>query len=256
MRSRWIVGAMTAIRLRKFPIGATSSASPFASGAPSGSGPASSSLRSSLALPLGSPIALLSDPAGENNLANFLRSAAHGGSVGLTAWAVQTVFDSRVRSRLGAALSQLPLAAEIAVRALVMTAALIVVGILLQFVLYAAPLRLHWLTQEWLVTTLPRQVAYFCDTMNVAARLCDYCKSIDQRLVMSGDLKGLMTIPPIAPSANARLSRPSADGSQSRRTPLESEQRQLRSVGDRQDRTQPSILSTTRNLALPLNIRS
>jgi hypothetical protein len=150
----------------------------------------------------------------------------------------------------------LPLAAEIAVRALVMTAALIVVGILLQFVLYAAPLRLHWLTQEWLVTTLPRQVAYFGDTMNVAARLCDYCKSIDQRLVMSGDLKGLMTIPPIAPSANARLSRPSADGSQSRRTPLESEQRQLRSVGDRQDRTQPSILSTTRNLALPLNIRS
>jgi hypothetical protein len=47
----------------------------------------------------------LFDPAGENNLANFLRSAAHGGSVGLTAWAVQTVFDSRVRSRLGAAVS-------------------------------------------------------------------------------------------------------------------------------------------------------
>ncbi|HWY80997.1 MAG TPA: hypothetical protein VNY10_03490 [Roseiarcus sp.] len=94
----------------------------------------------------------LFDPAGENNLANFLRSAAHGRSVGLTAWAVQTAFDSRVRSRLGAALSQLPLAAEIAVRALVMTAALIVVGILLQFILYAAPLRLHWVTQEWLVS--------------------------------------------------------------------------------------------------------
>ena len=31
--------------------------------------------------------------------------------------------------------------------------------------------------------------------MNVAARLCDYCKSIDQRLVMSGDAKDLMTIP-------------------------------------------------------------
>jgi adenylate cyclase len=101
----------------------------------------------------------LFDPAGANNPVNFLRSAAHGGSVGLTAWAVQTVFDSRVRSRLGAALSRLPLAAEIAVRALVMTAALIVVGILLQLVLYAAPLRLNWLTQEWLVTTLPRIVA-------------------------------------------------------------------------------------------------
>jgi class 3 adenylate cyclase len=40
-----------------------------------------------------------------------------------------------------------------------------------------------------------RQLAYFGDTMNVAARLCDYCKSIDQRLVMSGDAKDLMTIP-------------------------------------------------------------
>jgi adenylate cyclase len=68
-------------------------------------------------------------------------------------------FRFRVRSRLGAALSQLLLAAEITVRAPVMTAALIVVGILLQFVLYAAPLRLHWLTQEWLVTTLRRIVA-------------------------------------------------------------------------------------------------
>jgi hypothetical protein len=256
MRSRWIVGAMTAIRLRKFPIGATSSASPFASGTPSGSGPASSSLRSSLALPLGSPIALLSDPAGENNLANFLRSAAHGGSVGLTAWAVQTVFDSRVRSRLGAALSQLPLAAEIAVRALVMTAALIVVGILLQFVLYAAPLRLHWLTQEWLVTTLPRQVAYFGDTMNVAARLCDYCKSIDQRLVMSGDLKGLNDDPADCAIGECEIVTP-----RGRREPVEAYPARERAapvaVGGRwQDRTQPSILSTTRNLALPLNIRS
>src|SRR3984957_11008151 len=110
----------------------------------------------------------LFDPAGENNLANFLRSAAHGGSVGLTAWAVQTVFDSRIRSRLGAALSQLPLAAEIAIRALAMTA----VGILLQFILFAAPLRLHWLTQEWLVTTLPRIVAIGFGISFVTVAIC------------------------------------------------------------------------------------
>ena len=40
-----------------------------------------------------------------------------------------------------------------------------------------------------------RQLAYFGDTMNVAARLCEYCKATDQRLVISGDLLKLMTIP-------------------------------------------------------------
>ena len=40
-----------------------------------------------------------------------------------------------------------------------------------------------------------RQLAFFGDTMNVAARLCDYCKATDARLVMSGDLKGLIAIP-------------------------------------------------------------
>ncbi|MGH6798033.1 MAG: adenylate/guanylate cyclase domain-containing protein, partial [Roseiarcus sp.] len=39
-----------------------------------------------------------------------------------------------------------------------------------------------------------RQLAFFGDTMNVAARLCDHCKTIDQRLVVSGDLLRLMTV--------------------------------------------------------------
>ena len=29
-----------------------------------------------------------------------------------------------------------------------------------------------------------RQLAYFGDTMNVAARLCEYCKAVNQRLVI------------------------------------------------------------------------
>jgi hypothetical protein len=33
-----------------------------------------------------------------------------------------------------------------------------------------------------------RQLAFFGDTMSVAARLCEYCKAVDQRLVVSGDL--------------------------------------------------------------------
>ncbi len=40
-----------------------------------------------------------------------------------------------------------------------------------------------------------RQLAYFGDTMNVAARLCEYCKTIDRRLVASADALRLMTIP-------------------------------------------------------------
>jgi adenylate cyclase len=40
-----------------------------------------------------------------------------------------------------------------------------------------------------------RQLAFFGDTMNVAARLCEYCKVVDQQLVVSGDLLRVMTIP-------------------------------------------------------------
>jgi adenylate cyclase len=40
-----------------------------------------------------------------------------------------------------------------------------------------------------------RQLALFGDTMNVAARLCEYCKTIDERLVVSGDLLRLTAAP-------------------------------------------------------------
>jgi adenylate cyclase len=40
-----------------------------------------------------------------------------------------------------------------------------------------------------------RQLAYFGDTMNVAARFCEHCKTIDERPMISGELKRLLTIP-------------------------------------------------------------
>jgi adenylate cyclase len=40
-----------------------------------------------------------------------------------------------------------------------------------------------------------RQLAFFGDTMNVGARLCEYCKTVSQQLVISGDLLSLMTLP-------------------------------------------------------------
>jgi ABC-type uncharacterized transport system permease subunit len=79
--------------------------------------------------------------------ANYVRSGLHGVGIGLTVWAVQVGFASGARSRPGAALRRLPLAGEVVVRAIVMTAALIVVGMSLQFLLYAEPYQLHWLTR-------------------------------------------------------------------------------------------------------------
>jgi class 3 adenylate cyclase len=93
------------------------------------------------------------------NLANYARSGIHGAGLALTARVVQTAFASNARSSLGLALRRLPLWGELLVRALVMTAALIVVGVSLQLVLYAEPLGLHWFTASWFTSTLPRIVA-------------------------------------------------------------------------------------------------
>ena len=93
------------------------------------------------------------------NLANYVRSGIHGAGLALTARVVQTAFASNTRSSLGLALRRLPLWGELLVRALVMTAALIVVGVSLQLVLYAEPLGLHGFTSGWFTSTLPRIVA-------------------------------------------------------------------------------------------------
>jgi hypothetical protein len=93
------------------------------------------------------------------NLANYARSGIHGAGLALTARVVQTAFASNARSSLGLALRRLPLWGELLIRALVMTAALIVVGVSLQLVLYAEPLGLHEFTSGWFTSTLPRIVA-------------------------------------------------------------------------------------------------
>ena len=101
---------------------------------------------------------VLFDPAGEGTFANFLRSGIHGVGLALAVWTVQTGFASGARSPLGAAIRRLPLAGEVVVRALVLTAALLVVGLSLQLVLYAEPYHLDWLTRTWLTVELPRIV--------------------------------------------------------------------------------------------------
>jgi class 3 adenylate cyclase len=99
------------------------------------------------------------DGADERTLGNFLLSGIHGGGLALTVLVVQIGFASAARSRLGATLRRLPLGAEIVVRAVVMAAALIVVGLLLQALLYAETLQLRWATPYWFTVELPRIVA-------------------------------------------------------------------------------------------------
>jgi class 3 adenylate cyclase len=95
----------------------------------------------------------------ERSLSNILRSGVHGVGLGLTVWGVQNVFAAGANSRLGARLRRLPVAVEGLLRALVLTLALVVVGVSLQALLYAEPYRLHWLTARWLTIELPRIVA-------------------------------------------------------------------------------------------------
>ena len=61
-----------------------------------------------------------------------------------------------------------------------------------------------------------RQIAYFGDTMNVAARLCDQCKEAQEALLVSSDLLRAAALPPafaIVNGANVTL--------RGRRAPIE-----------------------------------
>ena len=99
------------------------------------------------------------DPVDERTLGNFILSGIHGVGLSLAVLAVDTAFAAGARSRLGSALRRLPLAAEIVVRAVVMTATLTVVGLLLQLFLWTETFHLRWVTPHWFAVELPRIVA-------------------------------------------------------------------------------------------------
>ena len=100
----------------------------------------------------------LFDPAVERQLAFFLRSGLQGAGVALAVFAVQRGFASGARSRFGSTLRRLPVAGEVVVRTVLMSAVVIVVSLTLQFLFYWEPYHLNWLTQFWLTVTLPRVV--------------------------------------------------------------------------------------------------
>ena len=99
------------------------------------------------------------DLPAEREMSNYLRSGVHGMGVAFVGWTVQTAFASIARGALGTRLRRLPVAAEILIRSIVMTIAIILAGLLLQLVLYAEPYHLRWATGEWFFRTLPIIIA-------------------------------------------------------------------------------------------------
>jgi hypothetical protein len=97
---------------------------------------------------------LFIDNAAERDFLNFVRSGLIGSGIVFAGWIVQESFAAKAHSSIGAALRRLPLLAELLVRSLVMTAAIVIVGISLQTVLYADSIQLRWLTVNWFKTTL------------------------------------------------------------------------------------------------------
>ena len=100
---------------------------------------------------------LIDDPD-SRNLANYLRSGFDGFCIAWVGWAVQTGFASGDRSRLGAALRRLPLAGELVIRALVLTAGIVIVSVTLEGILYGDSLFPRWVMTSWIPDELPRIV--------------------------------------------------------------------------------------------------
>jgi hypothetical protein len=90
----------------------------------------------------------LFDPLEEQTVPFYIRSCTHAMGLTFAGWAVHVTFAAVPRSRLGGMLRRLPLSAEFVIKALTMTAALTIVAVGLQFLLYPFPLSRRWLADE------------------------------------------------------------------------------------------------------------
>ena len=90
----------------------------------------------------------LFDPLEQRTVPYYTRSCIHALGLTFAGWAVYLTFAAVPRSRLGGVLRRLPLSAELAIKALTMTAVLTTVAVGLQFVLYPFPLSQRWVADE------------------------------------------------------------------------------------------------------------
>jgi class 3 adenylate cyclase len=95
----------------------------------------------------------LFDRLDEQTVPFYIRSCIHAMGLTFAGWSVHVTFAAVPRSRLGGVLRRVSLSAEFIIKALTMTAALTIVAVGLQFVLYPFPV-----SQRWLADELPRIV--------------------------------------------------------------------------------------------------
>jgi class 3 adenylate cyclase len=90
----------------------------------------------------------LFDPLDEQTVPFYIRSCIHAMGLTFAGWAVHLTFAAAPRSWLGSVMRRLPLSIEFMIKALTMTAALTIVTVGLQFVLYPFPVSQRWLAEE------------------------------------------------------------------------------------------------------------
>src|SRR5271166_4623637 len=123
----------------------------------------------------------LFDPIEERELLYYFRSCLHATGLALAGWVVYLSLSAAApHSRLHTRLRQLPQAAELAVKVLVMTAALTIVAVGLQFVLYPFPIPEHWLVDD-----LPKIVAISFSVSLLAGAIFELRRLIGGRVLGS-----------------------------------------------------------------------
>ena len=129
---------------------------------------------------LGVAYRYLFDPLEERTVPFYIRSCIHAVGLTFAGWAVHLTFAAVPRSRLGGVLRRLPLSVEFVLKALTMTAALTIVAVGLQFVLYPFPL-----SQQWLADELPRIVGITFSASLVVGAIFEFRRMIGGRVLGS-----------------------------------------------------------------------
>ena len=132
------------------------------------------------AVALGVAYRYLFDPLEERTVPFYIRSCIHAVGLTFAGWAVHLTFAAVPRSRLGGVLRRLPLSVEFVLKALTMTAALTIVAVGLQFVLYPFPL-----SQQWLADELPRIVGITFSASLVVGAIFEFRRMIGGRVLGS-----------------------------------------------------------------------
>jgi class 3 adenylate cyclase len=122
----------------------------------------------------------LFDPLDEQTVPYYIRSCIHAMGLTFAGWSVHLTLAAVPRSRLGGVLRRLPLSAEFIIKALTMTAALTIVAVGLQFVLYPSPWSRHWLADE-----LPRIVVIGLSVSLFVGAIFEFRRMIGGRVLGS-----------------------------------------------------------------------